>query len=316
MKPKWLLSSGGRRGALVRLLQDEVAGGCSVVVTDAQYLSAAGHLAHEFHTVPRISDERFVANLLEIASISGVNFILPTLDPELPVLAAHRGLFTARGIEVLVSAPSVTELSADKWKFHEWLVANSLPTVQTWEASHLERISVSTPLIAKPRNGSSSIGIHSVKDAKQLPSLHLDCSYIVQEIAPGIEFTVDFAIDKSGLFLGAVPRRRLEVRAGEVSKGVTVRNETVEAVVEQLARQLDGAYGVLNVQLFLDVTTGRVSIIELNARVGGGYPLTHAAGADFLTAISSGGGAPDWRDGIVMLRYDDAVFFESTEFGV
>ncbi len=63
--------------------------------------------------------------------------------------------------------------------------------------------------------------------------------------------------------------------------------------------------------------TDEVAIIELNARFGGGFPLSREAGADFprwmleeLTGRPSTARADGWRAGLVMLRYDAAVFVQ------
>ena len=52
----------------------------------------------------------------------------------------------------------------------------------------------------------------------------------------------------------------------------------------------------------------------VNARFGGGYPLAHHAGARFADwLLDEIDGRPcrahdGWREGVTMLRYDDAVF--------
>jgi carbamoyl-phosphate synthase large subunit len=73
---------------------------------------------------------------------------------------------------------------------------------------------------------------------------------------------------------------------------------------------LPGCRGPLNFQGFLDASGG-VRLTEINARFGGGYPLTHAAGARFpewLLMERMGRPIPrdfqDWRPDTVMLRYD------------
>jgi carbamoyl-phosphate synthase large subunit len=104
-----------------------------------------------------------------------------------------------------------------------------------------------------------------------------------------------------------------------VSKGVTVRSPRLESLAASVCDALPGAFGAVTVQVFVDgdTETGRASVIEINPRFGGGYPLSQAAGADFprwLLEEAAGlpsTAAPDrWRDGLVMLRYDAAVFVE------
>jgi carbamoyl-phosphate synthase large subunit len=113
----------------------------------------------------------------------------------------------------------------------------------------------------------------------------------------------------------AVPRRRIEVRAGEVSKAVTTRSAALERLAADVCAALPGPFGVLTIQVFVDDSSGQLAIIELNARFGGGFPLSREAGADFprwmledLVGLPSTATADRWRDGVVMLRYDAAVF--------
>jgi carbamoyl-phosphate synthase large subunit len=120
-----------------------------------------------------------------------------------------------------------------------------------------------------------------------------------------------------------VPRLRLETRGGEVSKGVTVRNRAVIDAARQVVHALPGARGVLNIQIFYDEVARQANVIEINPRFGGGYPLTHQAGAPMATwLLEEALGLPcsarddQWREGVVMLRYDDAVFVDAADVGV
>jgi len=141
-------------------------------------------------------------------------------------------------------------------------------------------------------------------------------------MASGEEHTVDILIGRGGEVLCAVPRRRIEVRGGEVSKGVTVRNPAIEDVAVRLAGALPGAFGVINVQLFHDAN-GEIAVLEINARFGGGYPLSARAGANYprwilesLCGLESTARSDQWQSGLTMLRYDAEVFVRMEESAI
>lgn len=311
----WLLSSGGRRGSLVRFLKrTPITEGSSprVVVTDVSFLTAAGHLADALELVPPVSNPDFILRTLEIALEHAVGVIIPTIDPELEVYARHRELFAEQGVNVWISSPAVTRLGWDKWALYKWLVQQGLPTVDTVQRQDASQRPIHGPVVAKPRNGSSAIGVIRADSLAELQLEALGDEYIVQSRATGYEITVDFAVGSDGRPLAIVPRRRLEVRGGEVSKAVTVAAPAVVDLVEELIAKLPGAYGALNVQLFCDPKTQDLRIIEINPRFGGGYPLTHLSGANFFEALLRDGRGERFRPllgkpGTLMLRYDSEV---------
>jgi carbamoyl-phosphate synthase large subunit len=76
----------------------------------------------------------------------------------------------------------------------------------------------------------------------------------------------------------------------------------------------------MNIQIFLDQATEAMKIIELNPRFGGGFPLAWKAGAHYPRWLIEEclerplSAARDcWEDGLVMLRWDAAVFVTATE---
>nr|WP_228530833.1 MULTISPECIES: ATP-grasp domain-containing protein [Myxococcaceae] len=281
--------------------------------------SAAFHAADRGFVVPRCSSPDFVPALLALCERQAVRLLVPTIDSELGVLAAQRARFEAAGVTVAVSSPEVVAISEDKQRTHAWLVQEGLPTVRqgSVEAVLAQPEQWRFPVIVKPRRGSSSVGVVQVGDARQLAATGRRGDDIVQAVAPGHEYTVDFLADRAGRCRCTVPRRRLEVRGGEVSKGMTVRSEVLEALAWRVCERLPGAYGTLNVQLFLDEASGTVNVIEINARFGGGFPLAWEAGAHLprwmieeVLGLPSTASQGAWRDRLVMLRYDSAVFVD------
>ena len=317
-QPVVLISSAGRRVELLRAFRETVRDqGGRVLGVDITPYSPAFQDADEAFIVPRCTTPEFVPALLDICRTHGVDLVIPTLDPELPVYAAARDEFAAIGTTVAISRPDVAAIGGDKQQTHDWLVANGFPTVQQGTLDDVEADpgAWAFPLIVKPRFGSASIGVGIVRDHDELARAASQPDALVQTLAPGVEHTIDLLTDRDGRCLAAIPRRRLEVRAGEVSKAVTVRDPALIELAEKLCAALPGPYGALNVQVFAGDEPGQLAVIEMNARFGGGYPLSYAAGADFpLALVQDALGLPrtapleGWQDGLVMLRYDAAVF--------
>lgn len=319
-----LISSAGRRVELLRIWRRTLADlglDGEVLATDMSRVSAAFHDADRAFTVPRCTAPEFVPAMIELCRRERVTLVVPTIDTELPMLAAARADFAAVGTTVHVSAPDTIAIGYDKRATHRWLVEHGFPTVEQHEVADVPDF----PRIAKPVRGSSSIGLARVRDREELARVTAGQDYVVQSIAAGVEYTVDVLVDRQGRCRCAVPRRRLEVRAGEVSKGITVREPAVVALATRIAEALPGAWGCLNVQIFHDAATGALAVIEINPRFGGGFPLAWEAGARYPQwileeVLGLPSTAPDgndgWHDGLVMLRYDGAVFRSREDCGL
>lgn len=313
-----LVSSAGRRGALVQLLRQtlrELGLTGEVAASDQSPLSAAFHLADRGELVPPQTDPGFIDALLEICERRRIRLLIPTHDGELPILAAARTRFGAVGTTVAVSSPAAVAIGRDKVATHAFCNEHGFPTVR--QASRAEVLAAAAdwpwPLVAKPRFGSAAIGVSAVTTPSELAAIARD-DLVVQTVARGTEHTVDVLVLRDGIARCAVPRRRIEVRAGEVAKAVTVREPGLEALALAVVDALPAPYGALNVQIFRDAATGELAVIEINARFGGGFPLAHEAGARFprwliedIAGLRSTV-TDDWRANLTMLRYDAAVY--------
>jgi carbamoyl-phosphate synthase large subunit len=315
-----LLSSAGRRVELLRAFRDALSDlglDGRVVAADRSWYSSARHDADAGFEVPACDTPEFVPRLLELCVDERVDLVVPTIDTELAALAAARDEFAAAGTTVAVSAPGVITIAADKEATHDWLTSCGFPTVRQAPLAGVRAGDAGWPfpLVVKPRFGSAAKGVTIVEDQAELDVAARRAEVVVQSVAPGREHTIDVLVDRSGAFVCAVPRRRIEVRAGEVAKAVTVRSMGLERLAAEMCASLPGAYGALTFQVFVDDRTGDVAVIELNARFGGGFPLSRRAGADFprwmleeLIGLPSTARPDGWQDGLVMLRYDAAVF--------
>jgi carbamoyl-phosphate synthase large subunit len=313
-----LITSAGRRNHLMACFREDAAAlGIALRVLAADFhpeTSPACLQADGRFTVPHSADAAYVPRLLEICRAEQVALLVPTIDPELPVLSAHREDFAAIGTHVVIASPEVVALCQDKMNTAARLAAAGITTPQTLSLADylLDPKRLDQPVIAKPNTGSASFGIVRPQHAAELAALDPK-KYIVQHLCHGREFTVNAFFDRRGQLRCAVPHERLEVRAGEVSKGVTRRLPSLEAAAQKLAAALPGAMGPLCFQAIVS-ESGEAVVFEVNARFGGGYPLAHQAGARFSQwLLEEAAGLPnsahnDWRADVMMLRYDAAIF--------
>jgi carbamoyl-phosphate synthase large subunit len=313
-----LISSAGRRVGLIECFRQSAAAAgleLEVLACDMEpALSAACGLSDRAFAVPPSGAPGFVDALLDIVRENGVDLVVPTVDPELSPLAEASGRFATLGARVHVSPPSVIDIARDKLRTSEVLAAAGVPVPLTvrWKAGVPMDGCVGWPAFLKPSGGSASRGIRVVDRPEELPD-QMDEPMILQQLLKGPEFTVNLFIDQAGSLRSAVAHRRLRVRAGEVEKGRTERRAVFGELAAGVVRALPAARGVLCFQIIDDVKAGP-RVFEINARFGGGYPLAHHAGAEYARwLLEEVAGLPssahdNWRAGVLMMRYDAAVF--------
>jgi carbamoyl-phosphate synthase large subunit len=317
-----LLSSAGRRVELMSCFRKDAAElglELTVIATDLDpSMSAACHTADRAHRVPRCTSPEFVPHMLALCVREGVDLLVPTIDTELLALAAARDELGRGGTQVVVSSPEIVQLSRDKARTMEVLRAGGVTVPDTIPLATLvaDPTALRWPVILKPIGGSRSVGIITMASPECLAAVAAGLSgYIAQERWSGEEYTVNMYFDGNGRMQCAVPHLRQEVRAGEVSKGITKRHPRLLAIAERLGDLLTGARGPLCFQA-ITRSSDEAAVFELNARFGGGFPLAHRAGAHVPKWLMEErlGIEPTvpatWRENLAMLRYDQAVYVE------
>lgn len=317
-----LITSAGRRGVLVRLFQQalrKLSPGGNVYAGDLQpELSSACQVADSFFATPPIQDPRYIDQLLQFCQSHAIRVVVPTIDTDLLVLAENRHKFLEVGATVIVSDADLVSRCRDKrltpQLFAQYGVAS--PRIVDPYADSV------FPMIAKPFDGSSSSNVHIIEGRGELHSELLgDPSLIFFEYLSPCEhdeYTVDMYFDRGGALKCLVPRLRIATRAGEVSKSQTVKIDGMDTLRKSFS-QVEGARGCLTVQVFVRRKDGRLFGIEVNARFGGGYPLSFEAGANFpewiVREYFMNGGVKyfdAWEDQLTMLRYDEHVLVRNS----
>jgi carbamoyl-phosphate synthase large subunit len=311
-----LITSAGRRGELIKIWKQSalviLGAEARVYANDLKpFLSAACQLADQSFVICRCTEPGYPTQVLEQCLTHGIQLVIPTIDTELQALADARDTFAAAGVQVVVSDPEFVRQCRDKRHTAALFTSLSVPT-----PTILDPADLTFPCFMKPLGGSRSQGVKVIPSADYLAPIDTcNPDNIFQELVPGnwIEYTVDLYYSKSGDLLGCVPRQRLEVRDGEISKGITRKDEVLQSLKNYFAN-LKGARGVVTLQIFVDPCREQMLGIEINPRFGGGYPMSHAAGVDYPAMLIREyllgeflNYNEEWQSNLVMLRHDTMV---------
>lgn len=319
-----LFSCIGRRVSLMRSFRDAARRlriPLRVLGTDASPTSPALQLCNQAFIVPPVSENGYLQKTLSIVRRNQVQLLIPTVDLDLMILAENRPRFERLGCHVLVSRPEVIAICQDKRKTSQFWRRNGFDTPDTLSVTQtLKHKYIAFPCFLKPWDGYASRSnavAHSREELAFYGRRIPNC--IVQEYVRGDEFTCDAFVDNRMRVRCVVPRRRLEVRSGEVSKARIFKDREIMERTAQLVEVLGAGPGVITIQLIRQ-KDGILKFIEVNPRFGGGALLSIQAGADFPRWILQelSGQVPRIRfdgfeDGLLMLRYDQEVWVHSTE---
>jgi carbamoyl-phosphate synthase large subunit len=306
--PKILFTSIGRRVQLVRHFLNY---GWDVIGVDMYPEECAvQQIVQTIHRVPSFKDPAYFNRLLEICSHEKVDCIIPLFEPELIRFAELRPSFTRLGVRVLVTGENALAICNDKLSFFQFLRKNGFMTPDTFD--NPDYLDNRSKWVVKPRTGMGSKDVFIGDYQDVLTYYHQVREPIIQRFIEGREYSIDIFVADSGKILSIVPRLRLEVRAGEVIKSVTVEDQELTNLTKNLVNKI-GLTGPATIQGIRDEASGKFYLIEVNPRFGGGVPLTIEAGipyAEFIkgTYDQKHEGLHPYKIGLKMLRYDEAVF--------
>lgn len=228
--------------------------------------------------IPRGDAENFIPSLVKVCEDKQIDVLIPTVDVELFPVAKHITEFTARGITVPISSAQSLALCRDKYQLLHFCQDTGLTPAFALLTEDNAASFNDFPYFAKPRLGAGSRGIMTIPDDIVLSQLPKDGSYLIQELLPGEEYSVDVYIDSRGHALAAVPRLRMKIDSGIAVACQTKIDPHLSAIALEIAQKVGINY-VANIQ-FKVSHKGEFKLLEINPRFPGTLPLTAAAGID------------------------------------
>jgi carbamoyl-phosphate synthase large subunit len=247
-----------------------------IVATDSSYLSPGFFMCEVNEVIPEADNQSFIDRLNEIVEKYGVNLLLPTSGFDIYPYSEFRDQLIKRGAFPVVSDMDSLVTCKDKMLTYERLKSNFDLPFTTTDPTEIS----SFPVMAKPRYGKGSrdiMRLDNTDDIGYVTSKMKDL--IFQEFLPGTEYTIDVLSDLDKKAILAVPRIRIQTKAGISTKGRILKNRRIEEECKQIADFI-GIRGPCCIQMKEDAN-GIIKLVEINPRMGGGTIFTALAGANF-----------------------------------
>lgn len=308
-----LILSAGRRVELINCFKKaakDLKIDSRVIAADLIDTAPAIYFADNYYLIPRIGTKDYIKEIINICHIEDIRLIVPTIDTELLILAEYKDYIEEKtNARLLISDLEVIEICRNKINSQNFFAKKGFGVPRL--IKNINSNDFEFPVFIKPLDGSSSVNAFRVNNQRELEFFN---SYIknpiVQELINGDEYTVDVFLDFNSNIITIVPRQRLAVRSGEISKGKIVKDQEIIADVSKLMNVLK-PIGHITVQCIK--TAKEIIYLEINPRFGGGAPMSIKAGANScknLFKLLQGKALSyneDYQENVIFLRFDDAI---------
>ena len=311
-----LILSAGRRVELVNCFKEardksKIKG--NVIAADLISTAPALYHADKYSLICRISDDRYIDEVIEICNKEDIHLVVPTIDTELYKLSQYKKRIEAEtNAKVHVSDIDVIEICMDKYNTQEFFEKNGFKVPRLITKEIIDNKDYEFPLFIKPLDGSANMNTFKINNENELEFfLNYVPNPIVQEFIEGEEYTIDAFVDFNHNPITIVPRQRLAIRSGEVLKGVVRKDR---AIIDEVKKVIEVLKPIGHITLQCMKTNKGIEFIEINPRFGGGAPISIKAGANSpenLYRLLRGATLEyneDYEDSLFALRHDEAVF--------
>ena len=310
-----LILSVGRRVELVQCFKNAAKKlniNSMIVGGDCQDTAPALYFADVACILPKISSPDYIDSIIDVCNQQQISLVIPTIDTDLLLLARNKEkIESSTQAKVLISNENVIEICRNKILTHQFLESHGFKVPHLYTEEELDNKDLSFPLFIKPIDGSSSSQAYKVRNRNELDAYRkLIKNPIVQDYLVGEEYTVDSFLDFNSNIITIVPRLRVAVRSGEISKGKIVKDRDI---IEDVKRLLSVLKPIGHITIQCMKTARGIEYIEINPRFGGGAPMSIQSGADScenLYRLLMGEQLTyneNYQDQLLYLRFDSSI---------
>jgi carbamoyl-phosphate synthase large subunit len=284
-----LLSCIGKRGYIADYFRDSLSPGSKIIGTSNTFWTPGFSSCDTPLVLPPLSSDEYIPVLINECLKHDVSGILSFYDPDVHRISKCREDFLKAGIIPVIPKYAGSLIAYDKLKTHSFLSDLNIPvplTTKSYSIAYefLKEQRLSFPLVVKPRFGFGSANTFIARNNLELEAFYNYApDMIIQQFIDAEAVNIDGLGDLMSNPISIVPWKKLLSKMGETERCVTIDSPEIIRLGEQLIKSV-GIIGPFDADIFRD-TDGRLWVLELNLRFGGGYPVSQLAGADFPSKI-------------------------------
>jgi len=229
---------------------------------------------------PVKNKKKYIRFLRKLILKKKIDIIFPISEWELKTLAEEKLYYKKRSIQVIVSHLKVIKICQNKLSTIKFLKKNkiSFPKIISFN-----KIKKNLPVIKKRVTGSGSRDQSVIKNLKDIPRIN-NKKFFFQKYFTYQEYGADILNDLNGNYIHSTFKKKILMRSGDTDRAEIVYSKTFEDFAKKISKVLRPV-GIIDIDFLFNGKN--FFILDINPRVGGGYPFTHEYGHNYIDAILS-----------------------------
>lgn len=294
-----LFTSVGRRYYIIDYFKKNLDKKTKIISINSSNHSSAKNNSNFFYTSPEIQSEKYIKFVSSIIKKHKIKLVVPLIDMDSKKLSKNISIINKLNA-ILISPPyKIVNIISDKYKLYKFLIKNNFCTPKTYISKNdfltdFRKKKIKFPIMLKPRYGTSSILTIKAKNVSELNLFYkyllkiINYQYfneknhrkkiVIQEYIEGTEYGLDLLNSIGKNYHSHLLKEKIKMRNGETDI-CKISNKNISNMCKKISELI-----LHNFLVDIDMIemSKKFYIIDINPRIGGGYPFTHTAGFDMI----------------------------------
>ena len=299
-----LLTSIGRRHYLVDFLRKHLNLNDKIISINSKNTSSAKNNSNYFYLSPEVKSKKYINFVKSIIRKHKIKLIIPLLDVDVKKLSENFDVFKKFNTTLIAPPQNITKILVDKYHLFNFLTKNKIDCPKSYISKKeffkdLKLNKIKYPVILKPRLGTSSKFIAKANNKEELIFFNkyltkkVNNSYfgkknekqsmLIQQYIQGKEFGLDLFNSIKKEYFFHFLKEKIFISSGE-TQICKISNINISILSKKISKLLSHNFLV---DIDLIKRGKKFYILDINPRIGGGYPFTHFAGFDMIKYLIS-----------------------------